>query len=169
MVLAEARTGRFCPSPRYQDHRRQGLAHSAHRGIPRRGGIYRTTGSPHCERGAACRAAQPGDSNSTRQRCSQVLRAWFREEIGPAFHFDAEMRDFFASADGTQTLQTALDHWRETRGQGKRAIDPQFEYNRFTRAWHENHPSGSREEFVAAWQAYRSRPIPRRGPSRCPS
>lgn len=70
------------------------------------------------------------------QRSSQVVRAWMTANAGPTFHFDAEMREFFAASDGTQTMQDALEHWRATRDQPVRSIDPQFEYNRFTRAWH---------------------------------
>lgn len=81
---------------------------------------------------------------------------------GPTFHFDAEMREFFAASDGTRTMQDALDRWRATRNQSAREIDPQFEYNRFTRAWHEAHPLGSREEVIAAWREYRALPIDER-------
>ncbi|MEY8566497.1 DUF6434 domain-containing protein [Corynebacteriaceae bacterium 7-707] len=92
------------------------------------------------------------------QRCSQVVRRWMAERAGEDFHFDAEMRAFFAEADGTRTMQDAVDHWRATRGQSRRNIDPQFEYNRFTRSWHEQNPGSSRDELLAAWQDYRSRP-----------
>lgn len=97
------------------------------------------------------------------QRCSQAVRAWFTEAAGPGFRFDAEMRDFFAASDGTRTLRDALEHWNRTRGQGERPIDPQFEYNRFTRAWHEQHPDGTREQLLVAWREYRRRPVDARG------
>ena len=42
------------------------------------------------------------------QRCSQVLRAWFVDQVGQQFHFDAAMREFIGSADGTTTLGDAL-------------------------------------------------------------
>ncbi|MFE5486349.1 DUF6434 domain-containing protein [Streptomyces sp. NPDC056527] len=93
------------------------------------------------------------------QRCSQVLREFFRGEIGPAFHFDAFMRDYIAEAAG-RTLGEAVAHWHATR---VRAAEPQevglqFEFNRFLRDWHGRHPEGSRTEALAAWQAYRARP-----------
>lgn len=97
------------------------------------------------------------------QRCSQVVRAWFTEQVGPSFAFDGEMRAFFARADGTLTLQDALDHYLNTRGQRQKTIDAQFEYNRFTRAWHEANPSGDRAALLRAWQEYRSRPVDQRG------
>lgn len=36
------------------------------------------------------------------QRCSQVVRAWMTEQVGEGFHFDAEMRAFFARSGGTK-------------------------------------------------------------------
>jgi SAP domain-containing new25/Domain of unknown function (DUF6434) len=97
------------------------------------------------------------------QRCSQLVRAWFAEQVGGPFRFDGEMRAYFAAADGTQTLQDALDHYRATRGEERKPIDAQFEYNRFTRAWYERHPAGSRPELLDAWRDYRDRPVDDRG------
>ena len=97
------------------------------------------------------------------QRCSQVVRAWFAEQLGAPFSFDGEMRAFFAQSDGTQTLSDALAHWHATRGATDKPIDAQFEYNRFTRAWHAEHPEGTKAELLAAWQLYRSTPIDERG------
>lgn len=96
------------------------------------------------------------------QRCSQAVRAWFVEQVGATFGFDAEMRAFFSQSDGTQTLQDALAHYRSTRDQGAKPIDAQFEYNRFTRAWHEANPTGHREELLRDWQTYRSLPLDQR-------
>jgi hypothetical protein len=96
------------------------------------------------------------------QRCSQVLRAWFSDELGSGFHFDAPMREFFAGADGTSTLADALDHWANTRNVERTEIAPQFELNRFTRAWHQTNPAGTREQMLAAWKRHRSLPVDRR-------
>lgn len=97
------------------------------------------------------------------QRCSQLVRVWFNEQVGGSFRFDAPMRAFFADTNGTQTLQEALDHYHSARGQEQTNISEQFEYNRFTRDWYRNHPSSSRGELSAAWRDYRSRPIDERG------
>lgn len=97
------------------------------------------------------------------QRSSQVVREWMLERVGPSFHFDAAMREFFAKSDGTKTMQDAIDHFYATRNQGSKNIDNQFEYNRFTRAWHEKHPDGSRDELLADWRTYRDTPIDERG------
>lgn len=97
------------------------------------------------------------------QRCTQVVRAWFVHEVGPSFRFDAAMRAFFAETDGTQTLRDALQHHLATRGTQTKPIDAQFEFNRFTRAWHEANPEGKREDLLRAWQDYRARPVDERG------
>ncbi|SUE17068.1 Uncharacterised protein [Rhodococcus gordoniae] len=97
------------------------------------------------------------------QRCSQVVRTWFIGQVGTSFGFDAEMRAFFADTDGTQTMQDALDHYLATRDQGTKSIDGQFEFNRFTRAWHEANPTGSRDDLLQAWRRYRELPVDRRG------
>lgn len=97
------------------------------------------------------------------QRCSQVLRAYFRREIGPGFRFDAPMRTFVAEGAG-RTLADAVAHWHATREAAARPreIGPQFELNRFLRDWHTAHPAGTRAEALAAWRAHRDRP---RGPA----
>ena len=96
------------------------------------------------------------------QRCSQVVRAWFFEQVGPGFRFDAPMREYFAAADGTSTLGDALTHWHATRDRAGGAIGEQFEYNRFTRRWHEDNPDGDRAALLAAWREYRSVPADER-------
>jgi len=97
------------------------------------------------------------------QRCSQSVREWLVQQVGPSFHFDEAMRDFFEESDGTQTLGDAVKHWHATRDASPRSISAQFEYNRFTRAWHAAHPEGTREDLLSAWNDYRSRPIDERG------
>lgn len=97
------------------------------------------------------------------QRCSQLVRGWMTAQVGPEFHFDAPMRAFFAAADGTTTLQDAVDHWHATRDRPQATIDAQFEFNRFTRSWHEQHPGRPREELLRAWREYRSLPVDGRG------
>ncbi|MEU3315950.1 DUF6434 domain-containing protein [Streptomyces sp. NPDC006662] len=93
------------------------------------------------------------------QRCSQVLREYFRREIGAGFHFDASMRAFVGEGAG-RTLADAVAHWHATRETAARPqeISPQFELNRFLRNWHAEHPAGTRAEALAAWRAHRGRP-----------
>ncbi|MBT2403185.1 MULTISPECIES: DUF6434 domain-containing protein [unclassified Streptomyces] len=93
------------------------------------------------------------------QSCSQVLREFFVREIGPAFHFDAFMRDYVAQNAG-RTLAEAVAHWHATRGQAAQPLEigAQFEFNRFLRDWHARHPDGTRAQALAAWRECRARP-----------
>lgn len=93
------------------------------------------------------------------QRCSQLLRAWFTDQLGAGFHFDAHMRGFFAAGDGTATLADALTYWHETRSVAVPEIGRQFELNQFTRTWFAEHPAGTREQMHAAWKVHRSLPV----------
>ncbi|WP_412076361.1 DUF6434 domain-containing protein [Streptomyces xanthophaeus] len=97
------------------------------------------------------------------QRCSQVLREYFTREIGPAFHFDAFMRDYVAQGAG-RTLAEAVSHWHATRQRAAehQEVGAQFEFNRFLRDWHARHPDGARTEALAAWRDHRARPKDRR-------
>ena len=40
------------------------------------------------------------------QRCTQQLRAWSTEQVGPGSRFDGAMRAFIGQGDGTETLGT---------------------------------------------------------------
>ncbi|MFF4575933.1 DUF6434 domain-containing protein [Streptomyces sp. NPDC001410] len=93
------------------------------------------------------------------QRCSQVLRRYFAEAIGPGFHFDTFMRDFIARNAG-QTLADAVAHWHATGPDAARPreIEEQFEFNRFTSAWHRQNPAGTRAQALEAWYAHRALP-----------
>lgn len=94
-----------------------------------------------------------------RQRSSQALRGWFRAVIGPSFRFDRHMRDFIQSDGGITTLGDAVHHWESTRNLPAAVIDPQFEFNRFTRAWHAAKPSGTRAQLLTDWKRYRGLPL----------
>ncbi|MGW6864129.1 DUF6434 domain-containing protein [Streptomyces sp. NPDC054904] len=144
-------------------------------GVPRGGGKAALTervravldgvappAAPSRTRGAGRQLAAPVDGYTEipeGQRCSQVLREFFRREIGPSFHFDASMRTFVAEGAG-RTLDEAIAHWHATRRTAAQAqeIGSQFELNRFLRDWHAEHPAGSRTEALAAWRAHRDRP-----------
>ena len=95
------------------------------------------------------------------QRCSQALRTYFLDRVGPGFRFDAPMREFIATGAG-RTLGEAVQHWRTSRSAEPREIAPQFELNRFTRSWFAEHPDGSRSELLTAWRRHRSLPVEER-------
>lgn len=124
---------------------------------------------PRSSRAAAASGIQlAGDLSASTvippgQRSSQELRGWFRAHVGPSFRFDRHMREFIRFADGTTTLGDAVKHWEATRNESVSVIDRQFEFNRFTRAWYETNPSGTRAQLSAEWKHYRSLPLDARG------
>ncbi|WP_196443613.1 DUF6434 domain-containing protein [Planomonospora sp. ID67723] len=92
------------------------------------------------------------------QRCSQQLRVFFQQRIGPGFRFDGVMRDFIATGAG-RSLGDAVAHWHATRGVQQPQIGAQFELNRFLRDWHAARPGAGRQAAMQAWQEYRSLPV----------
>ncbi len=68
------------------------------------------------------------------------------------------MREFIANGAG-RTLGASVAYWHATRSAGPSEIGPQFELNRFSRAWHEAHPGGSRTDLMAAWREHRALPV----------
>lgn len=92
-------------------------------------------------------------------RCSQSLRAFFQVEIGSHFHFDQVMRDFIQNGAG-KSLQEAINAWQQPRP--TTTIAPQFEYNRYVRAFFAAKPNATREEAIRAWNTEKAlrRPDP---------
>lgn len=96
--------------------------------------------------------------------CSQEKRAFFQSVIGPQFRFSVKMQAFFRENIG-KTYQDAIDEWhrlaaeKKTLG-SKGEIDPQFEYNRFIRAFYEDAKNQGRPlaNAIHAWKVARSRP-----------
>lgn len=94
---------------------------------------------------------------------SRHLREWFENELGTGFRADRHLRDFLRDGAG-RTLGEAADHYRATRGLPAGEIEPQFEFNRFTRLWWEANPGGTREELIESWRRYRGSPVESRRP-----
>jgi hypothetical protein len=91
-------------------------------------------------------------------RCSEALRAFLEQEIGPKFHFDAAMRDFVKNGIG-MTLDDMITCWYTTQQAPKAetSIDTQFEYNRFIRDFFKTNPKESLSDAIAAWKEKKAR------------
>lgn len=90
------------------------------------------------------------------QRCTQRLRTWMREQVGPTFTFDAPIREA-VSARGI-TLGDLVVRWHATRDRAPGEIAPQFELNRFSRAWQAENPNGTHAQMLADWAKHRGLP-----------
>lgn len=86
-------------------------------------------------------------------RCSQQLRAFFVQEIGPQFHFNETMRNFIKHGEG-KALQEAIETWHQAQKQPKteKEIAPQFEYNRHIREFFKEHPEKTLQDAIADWK-----------------
>ena len=91
------------------------------------------------------------------QRMTQQLREYLITQVGPEFRFDRHMRAFFADPGG-RTLGDAVRHWQQTRALPPADIEPQFEFNRFTRWFRRANPQAERTELLAAWEGYKATP-----------
>lgn len=90
--------------------------------------------------------------------CSQALRAFFEQELGLSFRFDATLRDFIHHGQG-KTLQEAILAWENAQANPvEKEIAPQFEYNRHIRAYLNAHPGAGLKAAIRAWEAWKQHP-----------
>ncbi|WP_336765673.1 DUF6434 domain-containing protein [Bacillus cereus] len=97
-------------------------------------------------------------------RCSEDVRAFFKEKIGTNFSFTVALQKFFKDNVG-KTYEDAVAFWHE---ENKRKKDPaykttigaQFEYNRFTRDFFEdpNNKGKAKADAIAAWNEMKAKP-----------
>ena len=97
-------------------------------------------------------------------RCSEDVRAFFKEKIGTNFSFTVALQKFFFFFFGI-TYEDAIAFWHE---ENKRKKDPtykttigaQFEYNRFTRDFFEdpNNKGKAKADAIAAWNEMKAKP-----------
>ena len=97
-------------------------------------------------------------------RCSEDVRAFFKEKIGANFRFTVALQKFFKENIG-KTYEDAITFWYEENERKKdptykTTIGTQFEYNRFTRDFFEdpNNKGKSKTDAIAAWNEIKAKP-----------
>ena len=97
-------------------------------------------------------------------RCSEGVRAFFKEKIGTNFRFTVALQKFFKENVG-KTYEDAITFWYEENERKKdptykTTISPQFEYNRFTRDFFEdpNNKGKAKADAIAAWNEIKTKP-----------
>ncbi len=89
-----------------------------------------------------------------------ATRAFFIQEIGPHFRFNAYLRKFSTGTHPHLTYGELVAGYlaaeEEKKRTPKQAIDKQFEYNQFQRDYFLHEPTPTRQQCVAAWQFVRS-------------
>ncbi|QWU46188.1 DUF6434 domain-containing protein [Bacillus sp. NP247] len=97
-------------------------------------------------------------------RCSEDVRAFFKEKIGEKFRFTVALQKFFKKNIG-KTYEDAITFWYEENERKKdpaykTTISAQFEYNRFTRSFFEDpyNKGKSKTDAIAAWNEIKAKP-----------
>ncbi|MBL3887296.1 SAP domain-containing protein [Bacillus sp. RZ2MS9] len=97
-------------------------------------------------------------------RCSEEVRAFFKEKIGTNFRFTVALQKFFKENVG-KTYEDAVAFWHEENERKKdptykTTIGAQFEYNRFTRDFFEdpNNKGKAKADAIAAWNEMKAKP-----------
>ncbi|HDX9578540.1 TPA: SAP domain-containing protein [Bacillus pseudomycoides] len=97
-------------------------------------------------------------------RCSQDVRAFFKEVISPKFHFSTYIQNYFKNNVG-KTYRDVVAAWHEEEERKKdpafkKEIAPQFEYNQFTRDFFAdpNNKEKTRKEAIEAWSNIKKLP-----------
>lgn len=97
-------------------------------------------------------------------RCSQQVRAFFKQTIGPQFHFSTFIQNYFKNNIGN-TYHDAVKAWNEEEERKKspaykKVIGPQFEYNRFTQDYFAdpNNRGKTHKDVIHAWNIIKKLP-----------
>lgn len=90
-------------------------------------------------------------------RCSQRVRAFLKQAIGPSFHFSTYIQNYF-KGNPEHTYRDAIVAWHAEQERKKdpayqKEIGPQFEYNRYIRDYFLDpaNKGKSRVEAIASW------------------
>lgn len=99
----------------------------------------------------------------TNYRSDEEHRVFFEREIGRQFKFTVGFMRFCKENAGKKTYADAVEWWlaehaRKRDPNYKPEIEPQFEYNRFIRAYFEHNPDGTRQEAIRLWKETKSKP-----------
>lgn len=92
--------------------------------------------------------------------CSEVHRAFFREQIGKTFSFNVAFQTWL-KANAGYTYQDAIAAYNqiiEDQKKGKTTIDRQFEYNTYIRDFFAHNKGMSLEDAIKCWKYKRSQP-----------
>lgn len=93
---------------------------------------------------------------------TENARVFFRQAIGKQFKFNTQFMNWMKVNQG-KTLGEAIAEWQriaelKKSGTYKTEIGSQFEYNRYTRAFHTHNPGLSAKDARHCWKLKRSRP-----------
>ena len=90
--------------------------------------------------------------------CSEVHRAFFKNEIGNSFSFNVEFQKWLKENSGKTYADAvaAYKEIREAKKNKKTAIGKQFEYNTYVRDFFEDNKGASLEDAIKCWKYKKS-------------
>ncbi|MCR5061182.1 MAG: SAP domain-containing protein [Saccharofermentans sp.] len=92
--------------------------------------------------------------------CSEVHRAFFKEQIGEKFSFNVAFQKWL-KANAGRTYRDAVEAYylilEETK-KGRSAIDKQFEYNTYIRDFFEDNKGLTLDDAIKCWKYKKSSP-----------
>lgn len=92
--------------------------------------------------------------------CSEVHRAFFKDEIGKSFSFNVAFQKWLKTNTG-KTYEQAIEAYHEimaSKKTTKTTIDKQFEYNTYIRDFFESNKGRSLDEAIKCWKYKKSLP-----------
>ena len=92
-----------------------------------------------------------------------AVLGFFEQELGAGFRFNALVRQQIREA-GSTLGEIAEAYVAQQKSGEKRAIEPQFEYNRFVREYRKKNPRATHRQVSESWMAWRSLPYSDRPP-----
>jgi hypothetical protein len=98
-------------------------------------------------------------------KCTEERRSFFESQVGRRFHFSVKLQRYLRS-NPKATYADAIAEWRRldaarsgpAQDTETDQIDPQFEYNRYIRAFFADNPGLKLNDAIACWRFRRGLP-----------
>ena len=90
--------------------------------------------------------------------CSEVHRAFFKEQVGESFSFNVAFQKWLKANSGKTYREAVAAYYEilEAKKKTKTSIDKQFEYNTYVRDFFEDNKGASLEDAIKCWKYKKS-------------
>jgi hypothetical protein len=92
--------------------------------------------------------------------CSEVHRAFFKEQVGESFSFNVAFQKWLKANSGKTYREAFAAYYEilEAKKKTKTSIDKQFEYNTYVRDFFEANKGRSLDDAIKCWKYKKSQP-----------
>ena len=92
--------------------------------------------------------------------CSEVHRAFFKEQVGESFSFNVAFQKWLKANSGKTYREAVAAYYEilEAKKKTKTSIDKQFEYNTYVRDFFEANKGRSLDDAIKCWKYKKSLP-----------